>query len=506
MKLSKLKKFIIITLILISLSTYSAIQSGVLNNTIYGEEQTKVDTETTATEAPDESNSQVENSSVEQTQKMNITSEKNFPSMSLVSAVQSQKKYAKDITSSEIDSMVKEAVWKAGGLRGIVKDGQVVVIKPNLVQMRQYTNGQLLPKEMNAVTTDWRITKAVVDMVRDLNPKGKIYVMEGSASAKTLDVMNHLNYTKKYMPKVDGFIGIETESGKWMDYKSPLLSKVYLKNALYKKTIYMNKIYKNADVLISIPCLKNTTGVTTTGSVKNVSIGAAPANIYGNGPNNYVRTERISHQISDGILDMWIADFYTARPVNFTITDGLEGLQNGPFPYKVGSEIKDKMNMRMILAGKDAIAVDTVQTLLMNWDPSYVKYLVYLNKSKIGISDTSKIIVKGIQVDKSRKNFSSKSSTSEYKRIKDHTPPTLTIKKQSYAANYLSMTTQTGNEAIKLEVYLDGELYSIYQKGSFSQIKLDFSKANAGIHKVKLCLYDRFLNHSEKLINFEKIK
>ena len=40
--------------------------------------------------------------------------------------------------------------------------------------------------------------------------------------------------------------------------------------------------------------------------------------------------------------------------------------------------------MRLILAGRDAVAVDTVEALIMNWDPQSVKYLVFLNKSGLG--------------------------------------------------------------------------------------------------------------------------
>lgn len=91
----------------------------------------------------------------------------------------------------------------------------------------------------------------------------------------------------------------------------------------------------------------------------------------------------VNHDSSD--LHKGIHDFYPCRPVDFVIMDGLQGIQNGPTPcYEVSgtSDIKqDQMNIRLILAGRDAVAVDTIEALLMNWDPLSVGHLCYLNQS-----------------------------------------------------------------------------------------------------------------------------
>jgi len=53
---------------------------------------------------------------------------------------------------------------------------------------------------INGVTTDWRVTKAVAQLVRELNPNGRIYVMESSAFQQTRTTMVALNYTpEKYL-------------------------------------------------------------------------------------------------------------------------------------------------------------------------------------------------------------------------------------------------------------------------------------------------------------------
>ena len=102
---------------------------------------------------------------------------------STVAIVQSDKASAADIEYEEIKAMIREAVELAGGFSDLIFDGARGGIKPNLVNWTDYTRpgwgGTAVP-EANGVTTDWRVTKAVVELVRELNPSGKVYIMEGS--------------------------------------------------------------------------------------------------------------------------------------------------------------------------------------------------------------------------------------------------------------------------------------------------------------------------------------
>ena len=98
---------------------------------------------------------------------------------SIVSLVKSEKEHASQITEEEINQLVRQAVKLAGGLNDIVKDGQVVVIKPNLVGTRTapgnikpllmptsnpYNPKSQIPELMNGVTTDRRVAKAMVEI------------------------------------------------------------------------------------------------------------------------------------------------------------------------------------------------------------------------------------------------------------------------------------------------------------------------------------------------------
>jgi uncharacterized protein (DUF362 family) len=430
---------------------------------------------------------------------------------SKVAIVQSSQANANDIQYDEIKTMVQNAVNLAGGFTGVIKDGDVVVIKPNLVSKTDYTNpdpagsGKPLSTETNGVCTDWRVTKAVVELVRQVNPSGKIYVMEGS-SAATQDIMNALNYTSSYIPGVDRFIPIETDSGAWQDTASPGLVKVGLPDGLLHTEYYMNRKYKEANVVISLPCMKNHWSAAVSGGIKNVGIGATPANIYGTSSTDPSRNNMVAHDSTAGNLHKWIRDFYKCRPVNFVIMDGLQGIQNGPTPsYLVSGATdiaKEQMNMRLILAGKDPVAVDTIESLLMGWDPQSVGYLGYLNNDSLGNLDTACITVVGKKVDEVRKDFAGRIPPAGGAKITDKTPPGLALNSLFVQGSTLSLSLTAASETVKVELYIDGQLKEPAILTNFGNIMLDISNLSGGSHSLAVEAYDRFLNRSEQTTTF----
>lgn len=426
---------------------------------------------------------------------------------SKVAIAQSSKAWAKELNYEDIRKLVREAVELAGGFKNIIKPGNTVVIKPNLVGSKDGTTNQYLDKELNGITVDWRVAKTVVELVREINSFGKIYILEGSADYKTTDVMKHFNYTKEYIRDVDGFIGLEEDSGGWQDFNSTRLSKVTLPNGLLHKEYYLNRRFKEADVVISLACLKSHASAIITGGIKNLAIGATPANIYGASQTDNSRMYMVPHDNKDGDLHKWIHDYYLCRPADFVILDGLEGFQNGPVPGFVNSCSTDKMNMRLIIAGRDAVAVDTVAALTMNWDPESVAYLRTLSESKAGIIDTARIRVVGKEVDAVRKNFGTmKIPPSGASRIATKIAPIFIVKKFIIGSSEIKVEVVSRDKIHKIEYYLDGNVYlgdlnSIDRHGSFTIHNLA-----SGIHRLKVCAYDRFMNKSEQTIEFRLLK
>ncbi len=312
----------------------------------------------------------------------------------VVSLVQSSKSQAADITQADITTLVTDAITQAGGL-DFIHDGQTVVLKPNLLtHLAQCWSGTAtLSPTANGVTTDWRITKAVADLVRAKNPTGKILVMEGS-NRSTTAAYAALGYTgANFGTAVDEFVALEG-TGCNSRSQTDLVQKAGHSGTQY----WINNRYFQADVIISLGALKSHGSAGITGCVKNIGIGATPNAMYSvstsaadcsRNMNQSSSASYINHSFA-GLGD-FISDYYSIKPVDFAIMDGLQGLQNGP----CSTNSADRKNMRVILASRNAVALDTVQAAVMNCTGSKVPYLTKLESWGMGTTDLSKISVVG---------------------------------------------------------------------------------------------------------------
>ncbi len=420
-----------------------------------------------------------------------------------VGVVKSDKEKATDIQYAEVLSMVREAVRLAGGFGNLITDGKTVLLKPNLVA--DATNRTL---QVNGATTDYRVVQAVVELVRELNPHGKIIIAEGSAgNTTTKNIMSRLGYMG--ITGVNTFIGLEESSGNYRDFASDSLVAVNLPNALSKypddikpnktRAIYYNKRYFQADVVISIPVLKNHGTAGITGGVKNVSIGCTPATLYAvnTASSPYLRSI-ISHDLP--LLSKWLHDYYVGRPVDFVITDGLQGGSNGPGVG--GNDLtkiqRSQQNMRLILAGKDAVAVDAIHGLIMGHDPQRAQYLVDIHNSGFGTVDPALIDVVGVKVHTVRKFFGfdavNTTITTPFSKFTSTDYQISGIIKN----NTLSMSVSNPVDLARMTVKIDNQLINKFVVGGFENISLSLEGVNVTTGKVDVLFEDRYLNPLNK--------
>ncbi|MGE5365263.1 MAG: DUF362 domain-containing protein [Bacteroidota bacterium] len=431
-----------------------------------------------------------------------------------VSIIQSDKPDAGQITYDEIKSMISQAVSLAGGFDTLIHDGDRVILKPNLVASRDYSwNSQPLPAEVNGITTDWRVVKAVSELVRERNPHGKIYIMEGSGADKTFRIMPALKYYKFNFPAVDSLIYLENTAA-WEDYSSPNLATVVLpaSKALYPdnlkpnrtKEFYLNRLYKEAEVLISIPVLKNHEYTGVTGAIKNVGIGGTPANIYGSGAQSSSRQDlnRIDHRADNNMdnLHRWIHDYYLCRPVDYVIMDGLQGSQNGPVAGgSMGARnLKEcQKNMRLIIAGKNALSVDAIEALIIGNDPAKVNHLNYLSKDSVGYINPAYIKIAGKKVHEVKKKFIfgawTPGSVSQYS---DFTAPVCTLNSCRTDGQKLYVSV-SGNEIFMSGISYNGNMLDQVAVSKFSNMVFNTGIDNPDISKIRIYVYDKYLNCTE---------
>lgn len=441
--------------------------------------------------------------------------------------------HTKDMTFDEIKDTVRKAVNRAGGLKGIIKNGDRVILKPNLMTLYINSSGEKLYPEMNGITTDYRVTRAVAQLVRELNPRGKIYVMESSAFQQTRPTMAALNYTKEKIPEVDQFVCLE-ECAQYEEWTSPGLTTVTLPRGtgIYPDSMkpnrspefYLSKLYHQADVLISIPVLKNHHIAGITGAIKNVAIGSSPPSIYGAkgeltvtqatpkyalekwGPLIVLeRSKKINHK--PFYLGLWIHDYYLCKPPDFVVTDGLQGSQNGPdIPSSCKQEsIEDnRMNMRVILAGKDPIAVDTVHALAIGFDPYKVNHVV--NLSAVGCADATRLRINGDPVHTIRKDFELLGGRGRESILGWTGHPQIQVESALIKDTKLHLCVKSEpNQIHMLEVLVDGMRRDEAILGGFENIVLDMGAAARAAREVTVCGYDRYLHYAERTVKIEQM-
>ncbi|MCL2763891.1 MAG: DUF362 domain-containing protein [Treponema sp.] len=445
---------------------------------------------------------------------------------------------AAQFTYSDVKTLVAEAVELAGGFEGIVKYGDTVVLKPNLVTTYyNWGNTSVIPPLANGVYTDWRVVQATAELVREIiGPKGaegsgKILVMEGSGSPgnATATVTNFINagYNAVNLTAVDEIIALESE-GAWVGAgvasgaQADYVTRVRLDNFRYRSAAgayytyykndgvyYVNKKMYEADALICIPVLKNHWHAVFTGSIKNISIGAAPPRIYGISRTNVGRNNMVNHNTIS--LHEWIADYFSCIPATFTIMDGLQGLERGPLPSAANARIlaNSHKNLRVILASKDALALDTVATNIINHNYTTVPYLVYLTeRGQAGTNpNNQRVLLNGnprnitvlgnVRVDDIRSNYAGALQSPFGAALTNAqlAKPSLTIQSAVFAGQDLKLNLVVSSNTIKADIYIGGK-YAGSVRDNLNDITIDASKFADGAHEITVYSYTRFMAHA----------
>jgi uncharacterized protein (DUF362 family) len=417
-----------------------------------------------------------------------------------VAAVRSDKADCSDIGYAEIENMIRQAVQDAGGWEDIISDGDLVVLKPNLVAVPPTP----APHFCNGKVTDPRILEITAKLVKEINPSGKVYIMESGATTDSYEDMQNLGYTE--LEYIDSVIALEWTGRSFDD---TMLQSVSLSDeqSLYPdnqkpnnaRPIYLHKTYFDADVIISVPVLKNHAIAGITGAVKNVGIGATPPRIYGS--ENNLR-DLITHDPAAD-LHKWIHDFYACRPVDFVIMDGLQGLEYGPGGYSPGNYDNyleqmqaSQKNMRLILAGRDPVALDAIAGLMMYHDPLLANHLVYLHNDHYGIVDPARIELVGVQVPDVRKDFEHDdpvgAATKYTKNICDDYGLEFWFGKDS-----LFLSVPNPENLARMQVSVDGQKIEKYIIGSFDGVQLPLEGINVSNKSLTVNFEDRYLNRRE---------
>jgi len=151
--------------------------------------------------------------------------------------------------SKEIDALVRKAIEMAGGLGNIVKPGNKVIIKPNIV-------GDQPPE--NAATTDPRVCKTIANIIRELGAKPII----GEAP--------WIGVVKAEAIKIAGYDKLREEGYEVVDFTKEETQKVPIPKGKAMKEVVLPKIVLDADVFIDVPKMKTHDQCEVTLALKNM--------------------------------------------------------------------------------------------------------------------------------------------------------------------------------------------------------------------------------------------
>lgn len=332
-------------------------------------------------------------------------------------------------TDAEIESMVQRAVAYAGGFENLIRPGDTVVLKPNLVET--------VFKPGDGNTTDPRVTRAIVRLARAAGA-GNVIIAEGTATSHNGEdqsrTVTRTAFRDSGYDQNGDMIDDETgaplydlnDSG-GLDQRDPSkVTLVTLERGVIRKQYWVPNILLECDVLISVPTLKNHANCGVTLGMKN-RIGCAPNDIYHAqspkfGP-PYVPYQlkwSLIHAVDQGFMRTvtdgpdvppWtndenlvahytIVDLNQVRPHDFVVVDGLVGITNGP----TGTS-KANPPMRLIMASRDTVALDTIGALVMGYDPNRIGYIDWGWNRGLGNKDTATITVVGEHVAAVRRDF-----------------------------------------------------------------------------------------------------
>lgn len=279
--------------------------------------------------------------------------------MSVVSIVRTEGSSENDIFLA-----VRQAVELAGGMRGIVKKGSKVLIKPNLVAV---------PRErLTGAITRWEVCKAIADMVMENG--GEPYIAESAAAGVD---------TERVI-EAGGYDKLRDSGYKVVDLKRTDRALIKVENGSLIEEMDSFSLVEDADVIISVPVMKTHDQTEVTLGMKNLKGLICDSQ------------KKEFHRI--GVLN-GVVDLVSSLKPALTVIDGTVA-QEG-----FGPVFGDPVEMSLIVASRDIVACDAVAGAVMGYDPQEVMITKLAWERGLGEMDLGRIEIKGSSLEEVKRRF-----------------------------------------------------------------------------------------------------
>lgn len=264
----------------------------------------------------------------------------------------------------QIRQAVTRAIELCGGLPPAIKPGATVLLKPNLVD---------IPKSrQSGAVTHPEVCRAVAEMVQEAGAHPVIADSAG-VGTDTEQVIKFMGYQEL---RNDGF--------QVMDLKQDKVVTIRNRSARVLPRLKVFETALSAGAIINLPVLKTHDQTEITLGLKNLKGLLA----------DYSKKEMHRRGIFEGVPE--IASFF--KPC-LTVLDGIYS-QEG-----VGPVFGDPVEMDLIAASTDPVALDTIGGLIMGYQPEEVAITTLAAELGLGAGQLSEIEVVGAPLESVRRRF-----------------------------------------------------------------------------------------------------
>lgn len=250
----------------------------------------------------------------------------------------------------EIYEAVKKCIDALGGARAFASPGDKVLIKPNICAFNF------------SMTTDRRVYYSLAMIFRDMGCEVTI------GENPVINTPSKELFASDEMKKVAEKAGVKV-----VNFRVHEFVKVRVPDSKIFREIEVSKFIVDSDVIINVPTMRKHALAGLTLSLKN---------LYG-----FVSLEQrhIMHSYSLywGLVE--IAKTFKDK-IKLTVMDGIYASLDG-LMVPIG----------LIIASNDMVAVDTLTSYVLGWEPVKLETIEYARQIGLGVADLDKIEVEGIE-------------------------------------------------------------------------------------------------------------
>ncbi len=269
-----------------------------------------------------------------------------------------------DYNVADVRSAVRKTVDLLGGIKRFVKEGELILVKPNLLAAK--------PAEA-AVTTHPSVVASVIELVREAGGTPVVGDSPGIGSARKIaekcGVMQACRDTGAEFMELKEIVTVENPMGHTF------------------KRLEVGREVLEVDGIINLPKLKTHAQMYLTLGVKNL-FGCVPGN------------RKPQWHLSAGVDSLYFAsmllDLYLFLKPRLTVMDGIIGMEgNGP-----GNG--DPRALGLVIGGENAVAIDTVIAAILGTEADKVPVLKAAKSLGLKGSDIADITVLGERIEEAR--------------------------------------------------------------------------------------------------------